>query len=248
MQRTPRAHVVIIGTEVLTAKVRDENGPALLAALREAGVRVSGLTVVPDDVPLIVEALRREAARNDHVLTTGGVGPTHDDVTFQAVAEAWGRPLRVHEGLAARFRARWPDRDERGWIRMATLPEGTELIECPYFPQARCGPFWVLPGVPELVRTRLPVLMPLLGGRPLRCYAVRTTQSEPEIAVLLERVELESGASVGSYPSWVDGQSRVRVTIEAEDGLRAEAALVLLLAGLDPASVLDVDKDYAPHR
>lgn len=242
-------YIVIIGTEVLTAKVRDENGPFILGSLREAAVRVAGLSVVPDERAPLVDELDRRRRAHTHVITTGGVGPTHDDITFAAIAEVLSVPLIFDERLAARFRAKFPPGMDDGWRRMAMLPAGSELLDTPLFPQARCANLWVLPGVPALVRARLPSILPHLGARPTTCVAIRTQQGEPELAGLLEGVEHDiPGLRIGSYPLWGEADARVRITLEAEDRVAVEAGLARILGGLDPLRVVDVDHDYAPHR
>src|SRR5690242_15386912 len=101
---TPRAAIVVVGTEVLSAKVKDENGPWAAERLRDLGVRLAALLTIPDDLQLVAETVERERARVDWIFTSGGVGPTHDDVTVAAVATALGRPLRRHRGLEAALR------------------------------------------------------------------------------------------------------------------------------------------------
>src|SRR6185295_9909895 len=151
MERTGAA-AVIIGNEILTAKVTDANGPHLVRRLRDRGVPLASIAVVPDDVDAIVEAVASAHRRARHVLTSGGIGPTHDDVTVRAVALALGRKVVRLEEMVKRIRDHYGEGVPAAALRMADAPEGAELWiqEGTWFPVLTCDGVHMLPGVPQL--------------------------------------------------------------------------------------------------
>src|SRR5262245_15821280 len=124
------AGILIIGNEILSAKVQDENAPYLLSALRGRGVDVGRVHVIPDVVEEIAEEVRRLSAAFDYVLTTGGVGPTHDDVTMEGVAAAFGRPLVLNPEMEASLRRALGSevQPNESQLKMCQLPSGAKLI------------------------------------------------------------------------------------------------------------------------
>src|SRR5215208_771724 len=154
---TPRAALLVVGTEVLSAKVRDENGPWAAERLRDLGIRLATLLTIPDDLELIAEAVDRERRRVDWLFTSGGVGPTHDDVTVPAVARALGRELQRLPALEAALREghrRWlgVDHVPEAVLRMADVPQGTRLVGDPGHPVLVIDNVVMLPGVPRFFR------------------------------------------------------------------------------------------------
>src|SRR5512138_2970306 len=137
--QTPSAALLVIGNEVLSAKVTDENGPFLARRLRDLGIRLAAIHTIPDEVEEIAATLERVRSRCTWVFTTGGVGPTHDDVTLGAVARALGRPVTRHPRLAETFRAihrqhHAGEEIPEAALRMADVPEGTRLEGDPDYP------------------------------------------------------------------------------------------------------------------
>ena len=149
------AAVVIIGNEVLTGKFADENGPYLIGRLRTLGTDLVRLVTIPDDVAVIADEVRRCAAAADHVFTSGGVGPTHDDVTFEGVAGAFRVPLELRTELLDLIAQFGMPRND-GTERMARVPAGAELLfhEALSYPVVRVRNAYVLPGVPKLFRNK----------------------------------------------------------------------------------------------
>lgn len=244
----PTARLVIIGDEILSGKVQDTNSPWLLRRLRRRGVACAGLVVVPDRVQDVASAVRSASASADHVFTSGGVGPTHDDITMEGVAAAFDRPLVVHPELHAFLSARWQIRPSDPRMRMARVPEGAVVEHLGHFPQVRVEAVWIFPGVPKLFRNRWAAVASRFGGVRPSCAAVCTQQREGEIAGLLEAiVHRFDGVEVGSYPRWDDPEVQVLVTLEADDAARVGAAVDALIAGLDPARVGRIDRDYRPE-
>ena len=236
------AAVVVVGSEVLSAKVEDQNGPWLARRLRKQGVELRALHVVPDRVDAVVEALLLERRRVDWVLTSGGVGPTHDDVTLGAVARALGLPLRRHAPMEALLRemharhnggATLPD----AALRMADLPEGTELLGDPEYPTLVVSRVVMLPGVPSFLRHQFDRVAHLLGGAPYHLASLYFSWGEDLLAVPLAGVaEAHPAVEIGSYPRFDRADHRVRVTVEGRDrqAVQAAARAVLDAVGSGP--------------
>jgi molybdenum cofactor synthesis domain-containing protein len=241
---TPTAAVLIIASEVLSAKVRDENGPWLAGRLRDLGVRLLSIRTIQDRTDDIVEAVDAERRRADWLFTCGGVGPTHDDLTLPAVALALGRPLQRSEVLAEALRAmhrRHTGSTEipEAALRMADLPAGTRLLGDPRFPTLAVENVVMLPGVPQFLRVQFDHIAPDLRGSPFRLASLYLALGEDRLAPLLDRVALDHPlVEIGSYPRFDDADHRVRVTMEGKDLARVRAALEALLALLPPGALV----------
>jgi molybdenum cofactor synthesis domain-containing protein len=239
----PTASLVVVGSEVLSAKVPDENGPWLARRLRELGVELRSITTVADRVDDIVEAVDRERRRAGWLFTSGGVGPTHDDVTVAAVARALGRPLARHQGLAAVIEAihrrHHGEPAPEAALRMAQVPAGTELVGDQGYPSLLCANVIMLPGVPRFFRWQFDRVATLLGGAPFRLAVLYLSVREERIAAPLAAVaRAHPRVEIGSYPQFDDGDHLVRVTVESRDLAAVKAALAALQAALPPGSVL----------
>jgi molybdenum cofactor synthesis domain-containing protein len=239
---TLSAGLLIIGNEVLSGRVADENGPFLLGRLRGLGVEVRRLCIVSDDLDEIVWGVQTLRQRCDWVITTGGVGPTHDDVTVGAVAAALGRQVvRVPE-LEALIRSALGDSPPPEALRMADTVAGAELL---YSDETRLPAMIVdqvalLPGVPSLMRRQFETLAPRLECAPFVLRQVFLDIGEPVIAAALGQVARDNPrVAIGSYPSFDQrADHRVKLTLEARDRAAVETALEALLATLPRGSVL----------
>jgi molybdenum cofactor synthesis domain-containing protein len=237
------AAVVIVGSEVLSAKVQDENGPFLARRLHELGVELAAIHVVPDRTDAIVEALLLERRRVGWLFTAGGVGPTHDDLTLPAVARALGVPVRrnpelvrILEVMHARHHggASLPDVA----LRMADLPDGTELLGDPEFPTLVVSRVVMLPGVPSFLRHQFERIAHLFGGSPFHLVTLFFAWGEDRLAVPLARVaDAHTAVEIGSYPRFDRADHRVRVTIEGKDGALVQAGARAILEAV-PAEAL----------
>jgi molybdenum cofactor synthesis domain-containing protein len=232
------AAALIVGDEILTGEVADENGPFLVRALAREGVRLARLVTAPDHAPSVVQELRRLSAIADAVVVSGGIGPTHDDVTRPAVAEALGLPLVENEHAVRRIHGFFREGVTEAELSMARMPAGSRLIDGPEtgtFGFGVCG-VYVLPGVPFLFRDVAQALARELKGLPLHRAVVTTERREGEIATCL--AEVQAGAAdvaIGSYPVWDGGRWHVRVVLRSLDPLRLQSALGEVVARLEGA-------------
>jgi molybdenum cofactor synthesis domain-containing protein len=245
----PTAALIVVGNEVLSAKVRDENGPFAARRLRELGVRLLAIHVVQDRTEEIVAAVNAERVRAGWVFTSGGVGPTHDDITVAAVAAALGRRMVRLEPLAEAIRAM--HRRHHGGeeppgvaLRMADVPEGTRLLGDPAYPTLAVENVVMLPGPPRFFQHQLEQVAPLLQGPPFRLAVVYLSVGEERFATELAAVaRAHPAVEIGSYPRFDgEGDHRVRVTVESRDAAAVEAALAALLAALPAEWVVRVER------
>lgn len=243
--RTPSASLIVVGNEVLSAKVRDENGPFAAERLRGQGIRLAAILTLPDEVEVLAEAVARERARVDWLFTAGGVGPTHDDVTLAAVARALGRPVLRHAPLADHIRRShrrwWGTEAPEAALRMADVPEGTRLEGDEGHPILAVENVVMLPGVPSFFRAQFTRFTRDLSAAPFHLAEVFLSLGEDRLAPLLDALAAgHAPVEVGSYPRFDGADHRVKVTLEAKEAARVEAALEALLAVLPPGAVVRV--------
>jgi molybdenum cofactor synthesis domain-containing protein len=236
------AAILIIGNEILSAKVRDENGPFLARELRALGVELRRIETVPDEVPLIVDALERCRKAAQWTFTSGGIGPTHDDVTIAAVAQALGKKVvhdaRILEMLTAHF---GPERMNAARRRLAEVPEGASVIwtEGHLFPVITVGDLFVLPGVPSLFRDAFGMIRERLRAPPIYSRAIYFSVGEGVLAEHLDAaVAAFPGVAIGSYPRFDDCDHRVKVTFDGRAQAEVQAAAAFLLARLPADTVV----------
>ena len=239
------AAAVIIGNEVLTAKVVDANGPHLIRRLREVGIPLRSLEIVPDEVDVIVEAVARARRRARYVFTSGGIGPTHDDVTVRAVALALGREVVRLPEMEALVREKAGADMKPEALRLADAPRGARLLPQPdsWFPVLAVEDVYLLPGVPPLFRAQLDTVLERLRGIPVHLRTLYLSLGESEIAAVLDRVALDMPhVAIGSYPMFDPALDyRVKVTVEGPERAAVDVAVERLVAGLPPAGVLRAD-------
>jgi molybdenum cofactor synthesis domain-containing protein len=229
------AAALLIGNELLSGKVVEANLVELARTLRSLGVKLCRVVMVPDEMEAIARDVRTLSAEYDVVFTSGGVGPTHDDITIEAVAEAFGVRAFVHPEFEALLRNVYGARMTEGHLRMALVPEGAELVshEEVRWPTVLMKNVWILPGVPEAFRMKLIVVRSSVRGA-ARFYTreVLTKIDEPDLKPLLDRVVgHHPEVDVGSYPKWFDARYKTKITFDAtaEDKLEAAVAEFLSL-------------------
>jgi molybdenum cofactor synthesis domain-containing protein len=234
---------VIIGNEVLTAKVTEANGALLIRRLRERGVELNSVHLVRDEVDEIVEQLLACRRRARYVITSGGVGPTHDDVTVRAVALALQRPVVRLPEMEARIRGYYGERPVPAEaLRMAEAPAGASLVPSadPRFPVLECDGVFMLPGVPQLFKVHLEAVLARLPGKTLAFGQLFLSVGEPEIAAALDAIALaRPHVAIGSYPLWGEGlEHKVRLTIEHERPDEVRATMAALEAALGASAIV----------
>lgn len=239
------ASAVVIGNEILSAKTEDLNGSLLLRRLREQGIRLKLLTIVPDELDPIVDAVRRAKAVAKYVFTSGGIGPTHDDVTVKAVAAALSRPVVRHQGLEKLVREHFGSAPPLSAMRLADVPEGTELLvqEKSWYPVLSCDNVFLLPGVPQFFRHQLEVVLRTLPVAYIHLRNLYLCVGEVEVAEILNRVaDAWPQVLIGSYPDFAPSAPyRVKVTVEHEDGQSVEQTVAQLLRELPTGAVVRMD-------
>lgn len=231
----PTAAMLTIGDEILSGRTRDANMPHLAEALTAKGMGLREARVVADVHEEIVAALDALRGRYTHVFTSGGIGPTHDDITADAVAAAFGVPIGVREDARAILASHYanPEVDlNPARLRMARIPEGATLIDNPVSkaPGFSIGNVHVMAGVPAIFQAMLAGLLPrLTGGRPLVSRTLRVERPEGVVAGPLAAVAAaHPSVSIGSYPFIADGRFGTNLVARSEDPAALDAAFAAL--------------------
>jgi molybdenum cofactor synthesis domain-containing protein len=228
-ERTWTAALLVIGDEILSGRTQDKNVGQVALWLNEQGIRLAEVRIVPDDIARIAEAVNALRASHDYLFTTGGIGPTHDDITVDAMAAAFGVPVVVHPEARRILEDYYRDRPgglTNARLRMARVPEGAELIAnaTSGAPGLRIGNVHILAGVPYIAAAMLEALTGKLeGGRPVVSVTIGARAPESDVADLLRETEAANpGVSIGSYPFFKEGGYGANFVIRSEDGDLAE--------------------------
>jgi len=234
----PTAAMLVIGDEILSGRTRDTNAHHLAGVMTGLGVRLIEIRMVPDGQDEIVDAINTLRAKVDHVFTSGGIGPTHDDITADAVAAAFGVPIDVRDDALAILKARYAKmRTEinAARLRMARIPDGAALIENPVSgaPGFTLGNVHVMAGVPAIFEAMLESLRPLIaGGPPVLSHSLRCEIPEGDLAGPLGEVAAAfPDVAMGSYP--FGGRGSILV-LRSPDRARLAEAVAALRAALVP--------------
>lgn len=241
----PTAALLIIGNEILSGRTQDANLNHLACVLVGLGIRLREVRVVPDEEAVIIAALDALRASHTYVFTTGGIGPTHDDITAAAIAKAFGVPLRQDPEARRRLEAHYAGTDKlnEARLRMANVPEGGILIDNPVSaaPGFQIGNVFVMAGVPAIMQAMLAGLANrLVGGPAIHARTVRGPIAEGDIAVGLENIQHQyPHLDIGSYPTFRQGHLSTALVLRGTDlpGLEAATAAVADLVrgqGVEP--------------
>ena len=219
-ERIYTACVLIIGNEILSGRTQDANLNHMALVLGEQGVRVREARVIPDVEDVIVETVNEVRAAFDYVLTTGGIGPTHDDITAECIAKAFGVPLTVSEDIAVRIRGRpAPPEVMESRLLMARIPEGATLIDNPTGgPQGfQMGNVYVMAGIPGVMRAMLSTI-DFEGGAVVRTRSVTAYLGESQVATGLTAIQDEHPmVDIGSYPFMRAGRYGTTLVLRGTD-------------------------------
>ena len=233
-----KAALLVIGDEILSGRTQDKNIAQVAAWLGVQGIRLGEVRVVADDTAAIVEAVNVLRARNDYLFTTGGIGPTHDDITVDAVAEALGVEVVIHPEARAILERYYESRGgvNAARLRMARVPGGAELIpnRMSGAPGIRIGNVYLMAGVPSITAGMLDALTgELEGGLPLLSQTVGSWAMESEVADLLRETErANEGCVIGSYPFFREGRVGANFVVRSVEAARLEACCEALVTGL----------------
>lgn len=231
----PTAGIAIIGDEILSGKFVEENAAFLIKELRALGVDLRRIVVIPDELEDIATTVLELSNRFDHVFTSGGVGPTHDDVTMVAIAKAFGTEIvRVPE-LEQRVRAYWGTNLAEPNLRLADVPRGAELVygKDQVWPCVCMKNVYILPGVPQLFRRKFVDIRDRFRTAPVTVARVYVDADEGAIAGDLDAVVAAHGAvKIGSYPRFSERDFKVLITLEGRESGEVTGAFDLLVARL----------------
>jgi molybdenum cofactor synthesis domain-containing protein len=227
--------MLVIGDEILSGRTRDSNMHFLARALTDHGIRLAEARVVADEHDRIKQAVQALSAAHDHVFTSGGIGPTHDDITADAVADAMGASIDIRDDARAILQAHY---DRQGQelnaprLRMARIPEGATLIDNPISaaPGFTIGNVHVMAGVPTIFEAMVASVLPTLtGGAPMLSQSLRIVRGEGDIAEALGKLAAEHPeVSIGSYPFHRDGVHGSNIVVRSQDGAAVDAVMAEL--------------------
>jgi molybdenum cofactor synthesis domain-containing protein len=231
----PTAAMLVIGDEILSGRTRDANMHYLAGELTKRGIDLKEVRVVSDDRGAIVAAVKALSGGYEHVFTSGGIGPTHDDITADCVAEAFGDHIDVRDDARAILQARYGASGQElnaARLRMARIPDSATLIDNPVSgaPGFTIRNVHVMAGVPSVFQAMVASVLPgLIGGAPLLSQSLRIDRGEGDIAgPLAELAEAFSDLSIGSYPFQQNGAYGANIVIRGSDGARVDAAMIRL--------------------
>ncbi|MEJ2582547.1 MAG: molybdopterin-binding protein [Acidobacteriota bacterium] len=240
------AAAIIIGDEILSAKVRDANTPLLIDFLADLGIDLERIVVIGDDPVSIAKEVAACSEQFDIVITSGGVGPTHDDCTVRGVAQAFAVDVVIDPNIAEMIRGYWGDRFTDSALRMAEVPEGSRLLygDDGLLPLVIYENVYLFPGVPRLFAAKLPSLRGELRGTPKVVHGVFLNSDESRIAPLLAQVAEEcTDVKIGSYPRFGEKvDHRLWICIESVDADRVKTATDRLLDLLNDEDVVRVER------
>ena len=222
------AAALIIGNELLSGKIQESNLLELSRLLRALGIALTRAVIVPDDVDVIARELTLMRSAADVVFTSGGVGPTHDDVTVEAVARSFGVQAVRDPTLAGMLREVYGERCSEAHLRMALVPLGAELLSTAdvKWPTPKIGNVFILPGVPEIFRAKLDVVRAhVSGGRKFASKAIFLRLDEADLTQALDQVvAAHPEVEIGSYPKWFEPRYKTKVTFDGRDEQAVESA------------------------
>ncbi|MEX5578491.1 competence/damage-inducible protein A [Pseudophaeobacter sp. A-200-2] len=236
----PTAAMLVIGDEILSGRTRDSNMHFLAGELTKHGIDLREVRMISDDEVAIIAGVTALSETHDHVFTSGGIGPTHDDITADCIAKAFGAHLDVRDDARAILQAHY---DKSGTelnearLRMARIPDGAALIDNPVSaaPGFTLNNVHVMAGVPSVFEAMVASVLPTLtGGSPLLSQTLRVMRGEGEIAGNLSALAADfSDLSIGCYPFQKDGAFGANVVVRGADGARVDAAVTRLARELD---------------
>jgi molybdenum cofactor synthesis domain-containing protein len=235
--------MIVVGNEILSGKIHDTNSYFAARELRKIGVSLKRICVVPDELQPIADEVRNCAHSFEFVITSGGVGPTHDDITMEAVALAFGRRLVIHPELERVIRLHFSERLAIG-MKMAEVPEGSVLNAAGdlRFPTVQVENTYILPGIPQIFEAKLGALLGRFATDPYFIRTIYSSAGEGTIAEYLNAcLERYPDLLLGSYPRIGHAKYRVKLTLESKDPDYLEQAFNHLMSLLPQEAVVKVE-------
>ena len=241
------AAILIIGNEILSGRTQDTNTSTLATWLNSIGVKVQEVRVIPDIEKTIVDTLNVLRKENDYVFTTGGIGPTHDDITAQSVSKAFGLKYEIHkEGYKILEAYYKPGEFNEGRQKMIWMPENAELILNPTSgaPGFSVDNVFCLPGVPSIMKSMLGGLKnKIVGGEPILSHTISLKTVESEIANSLTEVQDNNkDVEIGSYPFFHAGKLGVSIVLRSENQSRIDECNLQILNFVNKKNIEIVDR------
>ena len=246
MEKT--AGILIVGNEILSGKVADENSPYLCRELRNLGVSVQQLAVLPDDEGAIASQVRSWNGQYDFLFTCGGIGPTPDDVTIAGIAQGVGKSVIRHAKLISLIQDLYPPPHTGPMLKMAEVPEGADLLhpEGLKYPIVTFSNIYIFPGVPQILRKKFAAIKERFRCPPF--FLKRIFVNSPEIKIALhlsELLALYPGIELGSYPVLAHPEYQVIVTLESKDPSSLERGFLHLISLLPKDSIVKTEEGEA---
>lgn len=238
------ASIIIIGNEILSGKVVDQNASYLSQALRAIGVKVERIVFIPDRIGVIAEEIRSNA-HFDLIFTCGGIGPTHDDVTIAGIALAVDQPLIQHPILVQHLKKVYGPMINSAQMRMAEVPEGTELIfsESLRVPVLQHGKIYIFPGIPELVVKKFEAIKERFREAPFHLTKIYLSQREDAIVgQLRETLQHYPRLLLGSYPILHQPDHKILLTLESKEKDYLNEAERFLISSLPEGALVKIEK------
>ena len=240
----PTAGLLVIGNEILSGKVVDTNSPFLATELRSLGVDLDRILTIPDEIDTIAREVRAMSDAYDFVFTSGGIGPTHDDVTMDAIAQAFGRELELNQSMCERIERSQGSPVNESQQKMALIPSNSQVIDAGdlWFPVVIVENVHIFPGIPKLLQKKFLSIRDRFRGVPFQLCRIYVKQRESEIAVHLNDLLTEfPELMLGSYPRIEEKDYRVLLTLESRDGDYLVRAQEALLSRLESDAIFKVE-------
>jgi len=241
------AAILIIGNEILSGRTKDTNTSALATWLNSIGVKVGEVRVIPDIEKIIINTLNLLRSNYDYVFTTGGIGPTHDDITAESVSKAFGLKYEIHNEAYKILEAYYkPGEFNKGRQKMVWMPENANLILNPTSgaPGFNVKNVFCLPGVPSILKSMLGALTnAIVGGEPILSFTISLKTVESEIASSLTKVQNENqDVEIGSYPFFQAGKLGVSIVIRSENQSKIDNCNAQILKFVNEKNIEVVDR------
>ena len=241
------ATILIIGNEILSGRTQDTNTSTLAIWLNSIGVKVQEVRVIPDIEEKIIDTINTLRKQSDYVFTTGGIGPTHDDITAQSISKAFGLKYEIHKEAFKILEAYYkPGEFNEGRQKMVWMPENANLILNPTSgaPGFSVENVFCLPGVPSILKSMLGSLTnTIIGGEPILSLTISLRTVESEIAESLTKVQNENqDVEIGSYPFFHAGKLGVSIVIRSENQLKIDNCKFQILNFVNNKKIEIVDR------